>query len=377
MSMLTPRQSGQSGHSSDDEQATHVNLDLAGELLAAGAKSMTGSIEVSDKGAKVQARLFLYEGGLYAIDLDGYARPVFARLRSSGILAPRNDNELAVLARLDIPDPQAVAQAVGKGWVTIEALANVHQEMLLAALGAVLALPKAKARSRKGQTSSRFCTLPLPVDTLVDTLRMRADRLQGTWSMLSPNAAAGDSILRHTPSPLVERTSSPEVSAMAQEVDGVRSLDAVAHALGFSRAEAVHVASALVRSGLARVDADALAQPTPTQYLVPEAFGTHRITPVAPIEPERVPAPGPEVSSPASVRATVLPVRPVDDVGDRERRLMSLRRDVARLHEELHACVRAEQEAINKTAEASERLRAARVTLAQLEMAEAVPVGIA
>lgn len=374
MSMPTPCHVG---HSSDDEQAAHVNLELVGELVAAGAKSMTGSIEVSDKVTKVQARMFLYEGGLYAIDLGGYARPVFARLRSSGIFATRNGNELAVLTRLDIPDPLAVAQAVGRGWLTIEALANVHQEMLLAALGAVLTLPKAKARTRKGQTSSRFCTLPLPVETLVDTVRMRADRLHSTWSMLSPDAAAGASVLRHTPSPLVERTSSPEVSAMAQEVDGVRGLDAVAHALGFSRAEAVHVASVLVRSGLALVDADAIEQPSPTQYLVPEAFGTHRITPVAPIEAERVPLPSPQASTPTSAPTTVLPLRPVDDVGDRERRLESLRPGVARLQEELQACVRAEQEAINQTAEASERLRAARVTLAHMEVAEAVPLGIA
>ncbi len=310
-----------SRHAPDDERGAHVNSDVAGELLGAGEKSITGSIDVMDKCMKTHARLYLYDGGLYAIDLEGYSQPVFARLHSSGLFSTHSDAELAMLARLDIPDPQAVAQAVDKGWVSIEALANVHQEMLLAALGSVLALPKAKARTRKGETSSRFCTLPLPVDTLVDTVCMRADRMQGTWAMSAPGASPGDSVLRHASAPLAERATSPEVGAMAREIDGVRTLDAIANALGFTRAEAVHVASALIRSGMARVDVDVKAQPAPPQHLVPESFGTHRIVPGAPVEPVKAPAP-------PVARATVLPVRPVDDVGEHERRLTSLRRDV-------------------------------------------------
>jgi hypothetical protein len=360
--------------------------ELADELLSAGAKAVTGSIEVSDKSAKVHARLYLYDGGLYAVELDGYSRPVFARLRSSGLFANRAPGELALLAGLDIPDTDVIGHAVGKGWVSIEALANVHQEMLLAALGAVIELPKVKLRLHKGQTTSRFCTLPIPVETLVETVRMRADRLHGTWIMVCPDVAADAAVLRHVPSPVVERTGSPEVGAMANEIDGARNLDAIAHALGFTRAEAVHVAAALIRSGQARVDTDSAATPQPTRYLVPEAFGTHRVIAAEPVKaPPKKPLPTPAPSAAAAelpvdrpvVETAVLPVRPVDDVGERERRLKSQRREVARLHEELQSCVRAEQELLNRTAEVGERLREARVTLAQMEMAEALPVGIA
>jgi hypothetical protein len=65
-------------------------------------------------------------------------------------------------------------------------------------------------------------------------------------------------------------------------------------------------------------------------------------------------------------------MRPVGEVEERERGLESARADVARLHTELQACVRAEQEAINATAEVSQRLRDARVILATLEMTESV-----
>lgn len=375
MTMLGPRDSA------DDGRTRQVNHDLVHELLAAGARSITGSIEVTDKSTKAQARLFLYQGGLYSIDLAGYSPPVFARLRSSGIFSTRTDAELALLARFDMPDPDAVAHAVGTGWVSIDVLANVHQELLLAALGAVLALPKAKVSIRTGPTSSRFCTMPLPGETLVDTIRMRADRLQGTWSMIAPDTEAGESVLRQSPSPVADQGTSAEVAAMAREIDGIRTLDAVAHALGFTRAEAVHVASALIRSGFARVDVEVPPQPVPPQYLVPEAFATHRL--VQPVRlPAPVPAPAPPSSAPeaAPARSAVPPVRPVeDDAGDRERerRLKNLRRDIARLQEELQACVRAEQESIDRTAEVSVRLRDARVTLAQLETVEAVPLGVA
>lgn len=383
MSLMAPRRHA------DETQSAAINEELVSELSTLGAKAFTGAVEVLDRGTRNRARLFLYDGGLYAVDLEGYPRAVFARLRTAGLLAPRSAAELTALAGLDIPDPTVITHAIDRQWISIDDLANVHQELLLASLGAVLVLPKVKTRPRKGQTSAEFCTLPLPVDPLFDTVRMRADRLQGTWAMLAPGAAPGHAVLSRTLVPLDRTALSPEVTALAGAVDGTRSLDVIAHALGLTRAEVVHVASALIRSGMARVEIDVPEATEPAHYLVPEAFGSHRVVPVV---PERVPQlkqkpPTPVVVEPpvesAVLQAVVptalptalpmaLPLRPIGDVDERERGLENARADVTRLHTELQACVRAEQEAINATAEVSQRLRDARVTLASLEMAESV-----
>lgn len=383
MSLMAPRRHV------EDSSAAVINDELASELSTLGAKGFTGAVEVLDRGTRNRARIFLYDGGLYAIDLEGYPRSVFGRLRTSGAFASRTATELTALAGLDVPDPAVITHAVDAGWVSIDELANVHQELLLASLGAVLALAKVKMRPRKGQTSAEFCTLPLPVDPLFDTVRMRSDRLQGTWAMLAPAVAPGQAVLSRTLVPLDRTALTPEVLALAGAVDGECSLDAIAHVLGLTRAEVVHVASALIRSGMARVEVDVPEAPEPDYYLVPEAFGSHRVVPVV---PERVPAlkqapakpAEPVVPAPAPVLAvvppaiapptlpTTLPLRPVGEVEERERGLDSARADVARLHTELQACVRAEQEAINATAEVSQRLRDARVILATLEMTESV-----
>lgn len=352
-----------------EDQANTVNRELADELSAAGAKAFTGAIEVIDRGTRNRARLYLYEGGVYAVDLEGYQRPVYARLRSSGAFALRSDAELAVLAGLDVPDPAALAQAVDNGWLSVEALAGVHQELLLAALGGVLALAKVKTRPREGETTARFCTLPLPVDPLFETVRIRARRLQGTWAILAPGTPAGTAVLSRTPTALDACVAPIELPAMARELDGRRSLDEVAWSLGFTRAEAAHVAAALINSGLARVEVDAPAAPAPAHHLVPESFGARGVEPVGPVRMlplHSVPEPPAPVPVPAD--------RSCDD-GD-ERVVERARAEVERLHTEFQAAVRMEQEAINHTADMSDRLRDARVTLATLEMAEAAASGI-
>ncbi len=376
MSLMVPRRH------LEDERPSVINDELARELSAAAAKEFTGAIEVLDRATRNRARVYLYEGGLYAIDLEGYPPSVFARLRTAGVFAKRSSQELAILANLDVPDAAVMTHAVDAGWLTIEMLAGVHQELLLASLGSVLALPKVKTRPRKGLTTAEFCTMPLPVEPLFDTVRMRADRMQGTWSMLAPGTEPGQATLARTLVPADGAAATAELTALARGIDSGTCLDAVASSLGFTRAEAVHVASGLVRAGMARVVADPPEHAEPSRYLVPEAFGSHQVVPVVParVPPLQKKSPTPTPTQVPSERAmqlpTVPPARPVsstrviDDVEEREVGLERARADVQRLHTELQVCVRAEQEAINATAEVSQRLRDARVTLANLEMTE-------
>ena len=56
----------------EDERPSVINDELARELSVAGAKGFTGALEVLDRVTRNRARVYLYEGGLYAIDLEGY-----------------------------------------------------------------------------------------------------------------------------------------------------------------------------------------------------------------------------------------------------------------------------------------------------------------
>ena len=154
------------------------------------------------------------------------------------------------------------------------------------------------------------------------------------------------------------------------------------------------MASLLVSAGLVRVNPEAAVVPAATSYLVPEAFGTHRVVPRTPaikpvaVVPERVAdeAAAAPPSPPAHDEATAprvrlpeplpLPLRTMDDVPLRERRLEEARAEVTRLLGHLQDAVRAEQEAINRTAEVSQRLREARAAVARIEIDESLPLGI-
>ncbi|MDQ1323044.1 MAG: hypothetical protein QG661_2496 [Actinomycetota bacterium] len=388
MSIMTPKRRPEADAAGGLNQAT------VAELSSAAGSAFTGSIDIVERSTKATARLFLYEGGLYAADLDGFAPQVSHRLIASGSCADLSAGDRDLLRGLDVPDAGAIAHAVESGWFSVEALGRVHQEFLVAAFGRVTSLPKVKVRMHKGQTTSHFCTLPLPIEPLFGLVRMREDRLQETWAMLAPGVGAADAVLCRTEVPVPVNPATPELAAMAREVDGHRGLDQLAQALGFTRAEAVHVASLLVSAGLVRVDPEVAVVPAATSYLVPEAFGTHRVVPRTPaikpvaVVPERVAdeAAAAPPSPPAHDEATAprvrlpeplpLPLRTMDDVPLRERRLEEARAEVTRLLGHLQDAVRAEQEAINRTAEVSQRLREARAAVARIEIDESLPLGI-
>lgn len=345
------------------DQSPHriLNAEVTTALTAAGRRSFTGAIEVYDRVTRSAASLYLYDGGLYAVHLEGYRSRVFARLTCSGAFASRSTAELAVLTGLDLPNPQAIATSVQQGWVSAEVLAGVHREFMLAALGSVLNLKRAKVREHRTRTTSHFCTLPLPIAPVVSAVQMRAERMAQTWSGVAPGHEPGSVVLVRTGVPHPRGALATEVRAMESAIDGVRTLDELAWELGLTRAEAVHVASILISASAARLDVLAAPRPLMSHHLVPESFGLLAI----------------QASVVAVVPAVVAPRAGLVDVVEREQRLTSASAEVQRLQLELQRSMRAEQAAINHASEVGQLLRAARVDLARIEIAESQPVGIA
>jgi hypothetical protein len=351
------------------------NPDVVEALTRAAAAALTGVVEVSDRTHKAEARIYLYEGGVYAVDLDGYLAPVATRLDAAGRFDGLRPDDRAVLAALPDPDATAGAVAVERGWLPADALAQVHQEFVLACAGAALNLPRARTRVRAGETTDRVCTLPLPVASLIETVRLRTRRLEDTWAMIDTGHGPGRGVLRRTDVPLQGAFSIGEVGHLAAELDGERPLDDAAAVLGLTRAEAVYLASLLLNAGIAAVQPDAEPSPATGPLLVPEEFGA-RSAARLPAQDRRAAAPPAPTIPPAEPPALVptdlrvapavappsAPV-PVDPIS-------VARAEVSRCQDELLAHIRDEHEAVARTAEASRRLEDAKARLVALENAE-------
>ncbi|MFM7065173.1 MAG: hypothetical protein ACKO04_17065, partial [Actinomycetes bacterium] len=111
------------------------NAALLKDITHASEHHLTGCLTVTERTHGGRARLFFFDGGLYSVVIDGYVPDVTRRLVASGAL---DEGRAEYLASVASPGVEAVEQ----GWVTVDALATVHQEILLASLGAVLSCEK-------------------------------------------------------------------------------------------------------------------------------------------------------------------------------------------------------------------------------------------
>ena len=128
------------------------------ELTTLAKKQVTGAIELDRQGARrYRALCTCTRGACTRSGCEGYEPRVGARLRGIGRpRRPRARDDRGRVGDRRRGRPRwrpggACGPAVGG------ALATVHQEYLLASLGAVLACPKLKAKVRKGETSRTPC----------------------------------------------------------------------------------------------------------------------------------------------------------------------------------------------------------------------------
>jgi outer membrane biosynthesis protein TonB len=378
-----------------------LNAGLLRDLEHAAHRHVTGALELVERAHGARARVYLYEGGVYAVAIEGYRPDVTQRLLATGVL---DEGRADYLAGVDRPGPTAARQ----GWIGVDALATVHQEYLLASLGAVLACGRVKAHLRKGDVTDELCTLPLPVEPMLEAVRVRAQRLTGTWAATSPEGTPDTVVVRQTGAALPASLALPEFAAFRSAVDGQRTVDAVAEQVGLTRAEAVHLVSLLVTAGVVTLAHDPAATAPADRFRVPEAFGAHAVRtggapakPAVPVvlpvpepepepvpepepllepvpepepepepeqepepEPEREPEPEPE---PEPEREPVAPS--VDASGDEHVRLLRrelLISEVAELREAFDEAVVAEREAIAQAAAIRARLREAEAALEEL-----------
>lgn len=235
------------------------------ELRAAASERFTGALEFEEPVHGSRAHVFLYEGAVYAVELAGFHVDPMTRLVSAGLLDPEASRTGGQLTATE-------SELVQDGLVGIDAIARVHQEFLLAGVGAVIGAQATGVGRVDDAVTSNVCTVPVALDDILEAVALRRERMDATWALVSTHLTAARAVLR-----VIDRYADlpgdlPELQAFARSVDSVRSVDAVAEGLGLTRAEAVHLAATLVAAGLTEVEAQQASQPR-SALLVPEAFG--------------------------------------------------------------------------------------------------------
>ncbi len=259
-----------------------MNRKLAIALVSAADRNWTGAVLARDKKTGSEASIYVYEGGIYSVELDDFEPSFVSRLIAAGhIDAARLASVRPSLDR-DTANHMIGRIVVDCGWISVDRLAEYHREYLLAGLGAVLGRPSLRIRESKNEITSRFCILPSGIGELVSEIEIRQMQLERAASALAGSHHAGSCVLRVMRSTAGVSNGSPELDAFMRAVDGVRSVDEVAGMCGFTRAEAVFHACVLTTAGVAIVAATAEPPAQARSLRVPEDFGMLVVAPGAP-----------------------------------------------------------------------------------------------
>ena len=238
------------------------------ELRARAKAGWTGRLTVSDRAGRERADLYLFEGDLYSVQASGFRPHLFARLMAAGIIDEERRRSCDASMASDSRDELIGRFAVEQAWLPVERLAEFHSEYLLASLGAVREVSEVGIVEGTGEVTNVRCALPSPVADVIASVEMRAERSRSVWAGVGASGGPGETVLAWRGARGVAPFAAPELAAFAAEVDGARSVDALADACGFTRAEAEFLTAALVSDGLAGI-ADVQALPA-QRCLVPE-----------------------------------------------------------------------------------------------------------
>ncbi len=240
----------------------------SGQALWDVARGRTGAIVVTDRRSGHRARVFTVDGCAYAVELDHYAPSITDRIVAQGEV---NEDDIRALALSTADSGRPIGRvAVERGLIAIDALAAIHQELLVAGVGALSTLRSVRVEFEEGVTTGEQCALPVDLDELRALVQVRRERTEATWRTVTLQGSPVDTGLvvsgRHVSG------DAPEVAAFLTEAGRGGSVDAVAGRLGLTRAEAVHLAALVVLQR--RAEAVSVPVEQSDHYVVPEQFGS-------------------------------------------------------------------------------------------------------
>lgn len=246
------------------------NAQLVKVMRSESKKGWTGRLVATDPTTGTSAAIYMFEGGIYSVQVEDFTPHLTNRLVAAGILDETRMRELGASVDQANRDEEVGRFAINRDWLPIDTLAAFHAEYLLAGLGAALALPKSKVNADALETTDRMCTLPTSVDDLIKAIDLREERSQRIWNGVAPGSTTRETVLRIVDADAEICRASSEVSAFTRAVDGINTVDEIAGSCGFTRAEAIVITAALIAGG-----AVAIAGRKPVHGVhVPEDFAT-------------------------------------------------------------------------------------------------------
>lgn len=243
----------------------------------------TGALRLEDRVTGAAARVFLFQGHPYAVDIDGFSPNIGARLVAAGALTREQADQVG-------SGPRAGQAAVSHGWITAEQLGAVHQELMLASFGAAVVVGRPRLDFEENAVTDMICTVPVAVDPLMESVPVRAARMEATWSTLVTSGSPSSAVFLETGVPRPQALDRAEFGALLLALSPGISLDEAAWRAGFTRAEAVHLAGILVAAHVVALS-EGHVEAASDRLLVPEQFGHLQIEQLAPVaSPESVAA---------------------------------------------------------------------------------------
>ncbi|MGI9136435.1 MAG: hypothetical protein ACR2JS_05145 [Candidatus Nanopelagicales bacterium] len=225
------------------------NAQLVKAMRSESKKGWTGRLVATDPTTGTSAAIYMYEGGVYSVQVADFTPHLTNRLVAAGILDEARIRELGASVEKSKRDDEVGRFAITRDWLPVDSLAAFHAEYLLAGLGAALALPKSKVQVDAHETTDRLCTRPTSVDDLLTAIELRETRSQRIWNGVAPASTTRETVLRVVNADAEICLASSEVSAFIRAVDGINTVDEIACSCGFTRAEAIVITAALISGG--------------------------------------------------------------------------------------------------------------------------------
>lgn len=230
------------------------------ELRARAQSGWTGALTVSTRAGREVASVYLFQGDLYSVRLRDHQPDIRSRLGAAGIIDAHRGRQFDAAVASGSHDDAVGRYAVEHTWLSVERLAEIHAEYLLAGMSGVLGVDRMTILAKPGVVTNERCSLPLLIADVLATIEMRGNRSRFVWSVVAADGRPRETVLTRRDAAFTGRSEhgispfvAPELAAFATEIDGARSVDEVANACGFTRAEAEFLAAALVNDGLAEV----------------------------------------------------------------------------------------------------------------------------
>lgn len=241
----------------------------------------TGCVRVEVPATGSSGQVYVVDGALYSVALDGFEPRILRRMLASDLAKPGLDEGwAAALDEQDEVDPSELGHyALKQGWIGAQELSAIHHELMMAGLSSLLQVEDVHFDVRPGEVTAKYCTAPVEWHEVRPLLsqrsaKMRADTLtiQSALSHRGGSFSPSTSALKAV-GDLATRGAVPrEFTAFHECFRTPQTLDRAARECGYTRAEALHIGAEFATTGFVEPARRLAKSPNLIGYPVPEAF---------------------------------------------------------------------------------------------------------